>query len=102
MRDSTAKNVKFHADLHRRVTAGILHAGRPSGAQFARRILSHLQPSSTWEVLIVASSIPIHTDGIRGNPRRRRLGAVAVLVAFLAAVGVASAEFGGVNPFGSE
>jgi YVTN family beta-propeller protein len=50
----------------------------------------------------VASSVPIRTtNGIRRNPRRRRLGAVAVLVAFVAAVGVASAEFGGVNPFGS-
>jgi hypothetical protein len=45
MRDSTAKNVKFHTDLHRRVTAGILHAGKPSGAQFVPLILSHLQPS---------------------------------------------------------
>jgi YVTN family beta-propeller protein len=49
----------------------------------------------------VASSVPIHINEIRRNPRRRRLGAVAVLVAFVAAVGVASAEFGGVNPFGS-
>jgi YVTN family beta-propeller protein len=56
--------------------------------------------------LTLASSVPIHTDaihtnGVRRNRRRRRLGAVAVLVVFVAAVGVASAEFGGVNPFGS-
>jgi YVTN family beta-propeller protein len=57
--------------------------------------------------LTVASSVPIRTKairttgGIRRNPRRKRLGAVAVLVAFVAAVGVAAAEFGGVNPFGS-
>jgi YVTN family beta-propeller protein len=49
----------------------------------------------------VACSVPIHTNGIRRNARRRRLGAIVVLVAFVAAVGVASAEFGGVNPFGS-
>jgi YVTN family beta-propeller protein len=49
----------------------------------------------------VASSVPIHTNGIRRSPRRKRLGAVAVLAAFVAAVGVASAELGGVNPFGS-
>jgi YVTN family beta-propeller protein len=53
----------------------------------------------------VASSVPIdtkiHTDGIRRNLRRRRLGALAVLTAFVAAVGVASAYFGGGNPFGT-
>jgi YVTN family beta-propeller protein len=50
----------------------------------------------------VASSVPIHKSETRLNVRRRRLGAVAVLVAFVAAVGVASAAFGGFNPFGSE
>ena len=49
----------------------------------------------------MASSVPIRRSGTRRTPRRRRLGAVAVLVAFVAAVGVASAELGGVNPFGS-
>ena len=53
----------------------------------------------------MASSVPIrtkiHTNGIRRSPRRRRLGAVAVSAAFVAAVGVASAAFGGFNPFGS-
>ncbi len=49
----------------------------------------------------MASSVPIRRSGTRRSPRRRRLGAVAVLVAFVAAVGVASAELGGVNPFGS-
>jgi YVTN family beta-propeller protein len=52
--------------------------------------------------MTVASSVPIHTKGIRRNRRRRRLAAVAVLLAFMAIVGVASAEFGGVNPFGSD
>jgi YVTN family beta-propeller protein len=50
----------------------------------------------------VAGPVPIRTTGIRGNPRSRRLGAVAVLVAFVALVGVASAELGGINPFGSD
>jgi YVTN family beta-propeller protein len=51
----------------------------------------------------VASSVPIRTGGgTRRSPRRRRLGAVAVLVAFVVVVGVASAYLGGVNPFGSE
>jgi YVTN family beta-propeller protein len=50
----------------------------------------------------VAGSVPIRTTGTRRSPRRRRLGAVAVLVAFVALVSVASAEFGGVNPFGSD
>jgi YVTN family beta-propeller protein len=50
----------------------------------------------------VADPIPIRTTGIRRKPRRRRLGAVAVLAAFVALVGVASAAFGGVNPFGSD
>jgi hypothetical protein len=52
----------------------------------------------------VASSVPvpIRTGRARRGLRRRRLGAVAALVAFVAVVGVASAYFGGVNPFGSE
>jgi YVTN family beta-propeller protein len=49
----------------------------------------------------VASSVPIRKSGTRLNVRRRRLGAVAALVAFVAAVGIASADLGGVNPFGS-
>ncbi len=49
----------------------------------------------------MASSVPIRKSGTRLNVRRRRLGAVAILVAFVAAVGVASADLGGVNPFGS-
>ena len=58
----------------------------------------------------MASSVPIRTDrtsrkirigGTRRNVRRRRLGAVAAVAAFVVAVGVASAELGGVNPFGS-
>lgn len=50
----------------------------------------------------MAGSVPIRTTGTRRNSRRRRLGAVAALVAFVAVVGVASAAFGGVNPFASE
>jgi YVTN family beta-propeller protein len=50
----------------------------------------------------VASSVPIRKNGTHLNVRRKRLGAVALLAAFLAAVGVASAAFGGFNPFGSE
>ncbi|HTC59448.1 MAG TPA: bifunctional YncE family protein/alkaline phosphatase family protein [Solirubrobacteraceae bacterium] len=49
----------------------------------------------------MAVSVPIRKNGTRVNVRRRRLGAVAVLAAFVAAVGVASADLGGVNPFGS-
>jgi YVTN family beta-propeller protein len=50
----------------------------------------------------VASSVPIRKNGTRLNVRRRRLGTVAILVAFVAAVSVASADLGGINPFGSE
>jgi YVTN family beta-propeller protein len=63
----------------------------------------------------VASSASIHTDRTRGTRRltrtggirsnihrwRRRLGAVAAVVAFVAAVGIAAAAIGGVNPFGA-
>ncbi len=50
----------------------------------------------------MVSSVPIRTTATRWSPRRRRLGAVALLVAFMAIVGVASAELGGINPFGSQ
>jgi YVTN family beta-propeller protein len=59
----------------------------------------------------VASSVSIHTKGTShltrsGGTRRRvwrrRLGVVAAAVVFVAAVGVASAKFAGVNPFGPE
>ena len=51
----------------------------------------------------MASKFPIRTPRKRLSVRRRRLGAVAVLlVAFLAVVGGASAAIGGFNPFGSE
>ena len=50
----------------------------------------------------MAGSVSLRTGVTRRNPRRRRLGALALLVAFLAAVGVASAELAGVNPFGSD
>ncbi len=50
----------------------------------------------------MAGSVPILRSETHLHVRRRRLGAVAVLVAFVAAVGVASAALGGYNPFGSE
>jgi YVTN family beta-propeller protein len=50
----------------------------------------------------VASSVPIRKSDTRLNVRRKRVGAVAFLLALLAAVGVASAAFGVFNPFGSE
>src|ERR1700739_3073275 len=53
-------------------------------------------------VWAVAIWVSIRKSGTPPNVRRRRLGAVAVLVAFVAAVSVAAAAFGGYNPFGSE
>ena len=48
----------------------------------------------------MASSVPIRTNGIRRNPGAG-VWARSRPVAFVAVVGVASAEFGGVNPFGT-